>query len=278
MSVLDQLNLPAVMGVINVSPNSFYNPVNTIDAALHAAEAMVSAGVDIIDVGGEATSVNVSIEKEAPSIQEELDRVVPVIEAIAQRFDLLISVDTSQAQVMHDAVAAGAGMINDQRALRRDGALQVASELTVPICLMHFFKASRKPGSTSLENFLQQVKQELQEAVQRCERAGIKRDRLLIDPGFGQGNYSKNCDENFYLLSHLSQLQEIGLPILVGWSRKSMIGDVLNVPPKDRLYGSISAAVIAAMQGASVIRVHDVKETVDAMKIYKEMIRLRSLD
>jgi len=271
MSLVSHLNFepPAVMGVINASPNSFYNPVDTIESALCEAEAMVLAGASIIDVGGEATSPNVKIERDAPSIQEELDRVVPVIEAIAERFDTLISVDTSQADVMRAAVSVGAGMINDQRALRQDQALETAAALNVPICLMHFFQAPRQPGDIELDALLEQVKHELSEAVQRCELAGISRERLLIDPGFGQGNFGKNCDENYYLLANLTRFQELGLPILVGWSRKSMIGDVLNVPPKERLYGSIAAAVISAMQGAAVIRVHDVKETVEAVKIFQ---------
>jgi len=269
---------PAVMGVINASPNSFYNPIDSIESALREAETMVSTGAAIIDVGGEATNPNVIIERDAPSVQEEIDRVVPVIEAIAKRFDVCISVDTSQATVMCEAVKVGAGMINDQRALREEHALETAAELQVPVCLMHSRglmtedtsqRNSEHQKKKDLETFLLQVKQALLASVQRCEDAGILRDRLLIDPGFGQGNYGKNVVENYYLLSQLNRFQDLDLPILVGWSRKSMIGDVLNVPPQDRLYGSISAAVIAAMNGASVIRVHDVKETVDAIKIFQ---------
>lgn len=263
------------MGVINVSPNSFYHPVSDVDGALREAEAMVVAGVDIIDVGGEATNLDVLIARDAPSIEVELQRVIPVIEAIRQRFDVLVSVDTSQARVMREAVAAGAGMINDQRALRLEDALETVAVMDVPVCLMHFFETTRQPGSCDLSVFLQQVKQELQASVDRCERAGIARDRLLIDPGFGQGNYGKNTEENCYLLDNLNQFQDLGLPILVGWSRKSMIGDILNAPPKDRLYGSIAAAVIAVMRGASVVRVHDVKATVDAIKICRAALRGR---
>ncbi len=269
---LDQ-SKPVIMGVINSSPNSFYCPTDSILAALHKVDAMVAAGAAIIDVGGEATNPNVIIERDAPSIQQELDRVIPVIEAITQRFDILVSVDTSEAAIMREAVAAGAGMINDQRALVREGALQAALELAVPICLMHFFTSSRLWKRPDYERLLLQVYQELKQAINRCETAGILRSRLLIDPGFGQGNYGKSCDENYYLLAHLNRFQALGLPILVGWSRKSMIGDVLKAPPEDRLYGSMAAAVIAAMQGASVIRVHDVKETMDAIKIFKAVAR-----
>jgi len=265
-------DVPAVMGVINASPDSFYNPIKSIDDAIRQAEAMVSAGAAIIDIGGEATNPNLSIEHDIPSVEQQLDRVIPVIEAISRRFDVLLSVDTSQAQVMRAAIAAGAGMINDQRALREPQALQTAAELAVPVCLMHFFKASRQPGTISLAALLLQIKQELLTAVQRCQQAGIPRQRLLIDPGFGQGSYyCKNCDENYYLLANLSDFKELGLPILVGWSRKSMIGDVLNAPPDNRLYGSIAAAVIALMNGASIIRVHDVKETIHALKIFQAM-------
>jgi dihydropteroate synthase len=259
---------PAIMGVINVSPNSFYQSVNSIDAALRLAESMVFDGATIIDVGGEATNPDVMLARDASSIQQEIDGVAPVIAAITSRFDVLVSVDTSQAKVMEAAVESGAGMINDQRALREAGALEVAARLSVPVCLMHFFHSPREPGSTDLEALLLQIQQELLAIVQRCEQAGISREHLMIDPGFGQGHYGKNAEENYYLLAHLKRFQSLGLPILVGWSRKSMIGEVLNAPPEGRLYGSISAAVIAALQGAAVIRAHDVKATVEAIKIY----------
>ncbi|MCB1826899.1 MAG: dihydropteroate synthase [Coxiellaceae bacterium] len=266
------------MGVINASPNSFYNPIDDVDAALKQAESMVLSGASIIDVGGEATNPNVHIERDGPSIQQEMDRVTPVIEAIKKHYDVLVSVDTSQAAVMRAAVEAGADMINDQRALREENALETAAALSVPVCLMHFFNEPRKPGSSSPASLLQQIKQELSDAVLRCEQAGIPREKLIIDPGFGQGNYGKNCLENYYLLEKLDAFHTLGLPILVGWSRKSMIGDVLNAPAEGRLYGSIAAAVIAAMKGAAVIRVHDVKATVDAVKVFQAMRRCESLD
>lgn len=268
---LVKLQKPCVMGVINMSPNSFFNPIHHLSDALDAVEKMVVSGASIIDVGGEATSPNVVIERDAPSIQEEIDRVVPVIEAISSRFDVLISVDTSQSDVMREAVRCGADMVNDQRALREAGALEAVAELKVPVCLMHFFDSVRKPEHCDLESLLMTIKNDLLQSVERCEDAGISRDRILVDPGFGQGNYRKGCKENYYLLSRLNEFSAMNLPVLIGWSRKSMIGDVLNVPVDKRLYGSIAAATIAAMLGASVIRVHDVKESMDAMLVLQHV-------
>ena len=266
-----RLPKPCVMGVINRSPNSFFKPTHSFSDALHVAEKMLASGVSIIDVGGEATSPKVHIENDAPSAQEEIDRICPLIEAVSQKLDVLISVDTSKADVMRAAVRCGADLINDQRALREPGALEAVAELKVPVCLMHFFDKPRVPGSTDATELLETVKADLLRSVQRCETAGISRDRILIDPGFGQGNYGKNCKENYYLLSRLTEFLSMDLPILIGWSRKSMIGDVLNLPVEQRLHGSISAATIAAMLGASVIRVHDVKETVEALTVFRHM-------
>lgn len=258
---------PAIMGIINVSPNSFYNPHSSIDAALHTAEKMVDEGADILDIGGEATNPFVDIETDSPSVQIELDRLLPVIEAIKRRFSILISVDTSRPVVMREAINMGADMINDQRALSLDDALVTVSALKTPVCLMHFPARTRASGLLSCAELLVSIKKELKESVRRCKKAGILEDRIVIDPGFGQGHYSKNLMENFYLLNHLSQFVAMGLPVLSGWSRKSMIGDVLNQPPKDRLYGSIAADVLAAYQGASIIRTHDVQATWEGVKI-----------
>ena len=258
------------MGVINCSPNSFHAPVQNYDEALSQAEAMIQAGAAILDVGGEATNPFVNIECEAPSVQAEIDRVALVIDAIKERFDVLVSVDTSRPEVM---LAANADMINDQRALQLPGALEAAIKLDVPVCLMHFFD-KRVPGSTSLQVMLMQIKNDLMAFVKRCELAGIARNKLIIDPGFGQGNYGKSCDENFYLLSHLDQLVALGLPVLSGWSRKSMIGDVLGVTADKRLYGSITAAVISAQKGASILRVHDVAATMDAIKVLRKQCEM----
>lgn len=257
---------PWIMGVVNRSPNSFFNPMNNNDQALREVERMVNAGVHIIDVGGEASNPFVNIEQESPDTSEELARVAPCIELIKARFDVLVSVDTSYPAVMRAAVEAGADIINDQRALQMPEALATAAELQTPVCLMHGFYPPREAGSSSLKDFLQRVKYDLSARIAACQMAGIPRDRLIIDPGFGQGHYGKNCDENSYLLAHLPALTPIA-PVLVGWSRKSMIGDILQVPIEDRLYGSLAAATMAAILGAAIIRVHDVPESMDAIKI-----------
>lgn len=262
-----EFSKPAVMGVINTSPNSFYNPHATIKAALQTAERMVADGADILDIGGEATNPGVDIDAEEPSAQAEIERVVPVVSAIKKRFDVLLSVDTSRAAVIQAAVTAGADMMNDQRALRDNDTLSVVSALKIPICLMHFFNPIRQPGSSDLGALLNAIKRDLTQAVERCEQHGIRRDRIIIDPGFGQGNYGKNTQENFYLLAHLHEFVSMGFPVLTAWSRKSMIGDVLDRPAQDRLYGSIAADTVATLNGAAIIRTHDVKAIVDATKI-----------
>ncbi len=260
---------PAVMGIVNVSPNSFFNPHFSLDEVLNSVESMIDAGVSIIDVGGEASNPSVDIAKQAPSVQEEIDRVMPAITAIRQRFDILISIDTRRAMVMQAAVAAGADIINDQRHLSEENALSVAASLKTPVCLMHFFKEKRLPDSLPPQDLLQQIKQELQAQADRCLQAGITRDRIILDPGFGQGNYGKNARENFYLLAKLSEFAELGFPVLSGWSRKSMISDALGggVPVEQRLFGSIAADTLATFLGAHILRTHTVRATVDAAKI-----------
>lgn len=261
---------PSVMGVINMSPDSFYRPYSAHDEIFKIVEEMVKCGVDIIDVGGEATNLTVDLEN-SPSAQEQMDRVAPLIEFVAQ-FPVLISIDTSLPEVMREAVARGADIINDQRGLQAPGALAMAVELGVPVALMHFFAAPRRPGNGSLPELLARIKADLWTTVTRCQTAGMSAERIIIDPGFGQGHYCKNAEENYFLLAHLSELAAWGFPVLTGWSRKSMIGETLgNVPPEERLYGSIAAAVLAAMQGASIIRVHDVPETIDAIKVFRAM-------
>ncbi|MDF1655170.1 MAG: dihydropteroate synthase [Coxiellaceae bacterium] len=261
---------PAVMGVINMSPNSFYQPCESLEQGLVQAERMIAEGADILDIGGEATNPLVDIAAEAPSVNAEIERVVPLIAAIKQRHpDILLSVDTSNVAAMQAAIDAGVDMINDQRALRRDGALEVVANSDVAVCLMHFFMPQRQPQSNSSEAMLQQICKELQQWAQRCEDAGIAADRIVLDPGFGGGNFGKDTPENFYLLRHMDLLHDLGYPLLVGWSRKSMIGDVLGgVSSDQRLYGSVAAATLAAVQGADILRVHDVAPTVDAVKVF----------
>lgn len=272
-----KFNKPCVMGIINMSPNSFYQPYTTVDTAIDAIANMVAAGVDMIDIGGEATNPQVDIDSQKPNTQAEMDRILPLLHAVKTRFPLWVSIDTSSAKVMKAAIDAGADMINDQRALKDPAALAEVANTKAAVCLMHFFHAPRMPGSSSPTTLLQQILQELIHSINRCIEAGISPQRIVIDPGFGQGNYGKNCHENYYLLAYLSAFTELGYPVLVGWSRKSMIGDVLsNAPVSERLSGSLAAATIAALSGAAIIRVHDVQETLDAMKVTRAFMAEQS--
>lgn len=257
------LSTPQVMGILNVTPDSFsdggtHNSLN--DAVNHAAK-LIADGASIIDIGGESTRPGAS----DVSIDEELQRVVPVVEAIRQRFDVWISVDTSKAQVMAESANVGASIINDIRSLQEPGALEAAAKTGLPVCIMHMQGDPKTmQQSPHYENVMIDIDHFLRENIQRCVDAGIEKNQIILDPGFGFG---KNLAHNYQLLAHLSELHHFGLPILAGMSRKSMVGQLLNVPPQERVAGSVACAVIAAMQGAQIIRVHDVKETVDAMKV-----------
>jgi len=254
----------AVMGVINVTPDSFSDGgcFLSLERALNEAEAMVRGGAAIVDVGGESTRPGAA----GVSAAEELDRVIPVISAIAQRFDLPISIDTSKPDVMREAVAAGAGLINDVRALRDDGAVEAAAALGVPVCLMHMQGEPRNmQANPHYEDVVGDIKAFLQERVDACAAAGIGRDRLLLDPGFGFG---KTLEHNLELLRRLDEFHDMGFPLLVGMSRKAMIGAILDRPVDRRLHGGLALAVIAAWQGASIVRVHDVAATVDALRVH----------
>ena len=258
---------PVVMGIINVSPNSFYRPHGNVVAAVHTAQQMIAEGAQILDVGGEATNPFVDIEKASPTVQQEIDRVVPVVEAIKQDCDVLVSVDTSCAEVMRASVAVGADIINDQRALRRGDAMATVGALQTPVCLMHFFTPMRQPDTCDFSALFKRIQEDLMHAVKQCEQHGIARDRIILDPGFGGGNFGKSTDENYSLLAHVPSLVALGFPLLSGWSRKSMIGDTLQVPPEERLYGSIIADAFAIFHGAAIIRTHDVKAASDAIKV-----------
>ena len=256
------LDAPVVMGVLNVTPDSFSDGGRFLaaDAALRQAEAMVAHGAAIVDVGGESTRPGA----EPVSVQEEIDRVIPVIEALAERVDAVISVDTSTPEVMRAAATAGAGLINDVRALRRDGALEVAAATHLPVCLMHM---QGEPGTMQQDpqyrDVVTEVQAFLRHRVEACEHQGIARERLLLDPGFGFG---KTLAHNLQLLAGLRRLAG-ELPVLVGMSRKSMIGKVTGREVDDRLAGSLAAAVMAVERGASIVRTHDVRETVDAVRM-----------
>ncbi len=261
-SILD-LSHPHVMGILNVTPDSFsdggrHNQL--VDAVRHANE-MINAGATIIDVGGESTRPGAS----EVSTQEELERVIPVVEALAQRFEVWISVDTSKAEVIEESARAGAHIINDIRSLSEPGALEAAAATGLPVCLMHMQGEPRTmQQAPHYENVFAEVESYFAEQIRRCEAAGIAKEKLLLDPGFGFG---KNLAHNYELLARLSAFHRFGLPLLVGMSRKSMVGQLLNVGPNQRLSGSLACAVIAAMQGAQIIRVHDVKETVEALRV-----------
>ena len=259
------LSQPQVMGILNVTPDSFSDggKHTNVSQALDHALRMIEEGATFIDIGGESTRPG------APdvSLQEELDRTIPVIEAVAKNTPCVISIDTSKADVMREAVNAGAGLINDVRALQEPGALQVAAEAQVPVCLMHMQGQPRTmQQSPEYDDVVNDVGQFLLARTKVCEEAGITKDKILFDPGYGFG---KSLEHNYTLVKHLPSLMKLGYPVLVGMSRKSMIGNLLNRKVDERLAGSISLATIVAQMGAHIIRVHDVKETADAVNIVK---------
>lgn len=270
--ILD-LSRPHVMGILNVTPDSFSDGGRFVspDAALQQARAMVAQGASLIDVGGESTRPGAAPVSE----QEELDRVIPVVERLRAALDTVISVDTSNPAVMKAAAAAGAHLINDVRALARPGALEAAASTGLPVCIMHM---KGEPGvmqqNPHYDNVVEDVVQYLEARSQACIAAGIMANRILVDPGFGFG---KNLQHNLQLMHHLEQLQQLPYPLLVGVSRKSMIGAVLDRPVGQRLIGSVALAVIAVQKGARIIRAHDVGATVDAVRMTHAVMQ-ESLD
>jgi dihydropteroate synthase len=252
-----------VMGILNVTPDSFSDggKFTHLDAALKQAEKMVNTGVSFIDIGGESTRPG------APEVelQQELDRVLPIIEAIHQRFDTWISIDTSKPVVMEEAVKAGADLINDVRALQEPNALKVAATANVPVCLMHMQGQPRTMQANPIYNDLfVDVSAFLEERILACQSVGIAKDKLILDPGFGFG---KTLAHNYQLLANLERFHQLGLPILAGMSRKSMIFKLLDIEPKQAVSGSLACASIAAMKGAQIIRVHDFEQTMDIVKV-----------
>ena len=261
-STLD-LSHPHVMGILNVTPDSFSDggTHNTLVEAVKHANLMINAGATIIDIGGESTRPGAA----DVSVEEELARVIPTVEAIAQRFEVWISVDTSKPEVIRESARVGAHIINDIRSLTEPGALEAAAETGLPVCLMHMQgQPKTMQDAPKYADVFADVERFFVEHIVRCERAGIAKEKLLLDPGFGFG---KNLSHNYELLARLGEFHHFGLPLLVGMSRKSMVGQLLNVGPTERLSGSLACAVIAAMQGAQIIRVHDVKETVEALRV-----------
>ncbi len=262
------LSRPRVMGILNVTPDSFSDGgrFTGASAALEHALAMIEAGADFIDIGGESTRPGA----EPVSAEAEIARVVPVIEALGPHCPVPISIDTSKPAVMRAAVAAGAGLINDVRALREPGALETAVELGVPVCLMHMQGEPRTmQAAPAYGDVVAEVRDFLLARAAACEAAGMPRQRILLDPGFGFG---KALAHNLSLLKHLDALVATGYPVLAGLSRKSMLGQVTGLPVERRLAPSLAAAVLAARAGARVLRVHDVGETVAALALVTALI------
>ncbi len=255
---------PQVMGVLNRTPDSFSDGGIFTDfaAAVRRAHAMAEEGAAIIDIGGESTRPGA----EAVSVQQELDRVMPLVERLAGEMDTPISIDTGKPEVMREAVRAGAVMINDVYALRLPGALTAALACRAPVCLMHMQGEPRgMQQNPQYADVVTEVRGFLEERTRVCEAAGIPRSQILIDPGFGFG---KTLAHNLALLRRLHEFASLGQPLLVGLSRKSSIGTLLGgVPPMERLHGSVAAAAVAVLRGAHIIRAHDVKATVEALKV-----------
>ncbi|MDP9785263.1 dihydropteroate synthase [Pseudomonas fluorescens] len=251
------------MGILNVTPDSFSDGgrFSQLDAALRHAEAMVAAGATLIDVGGESTRPGAR----AVSPTEELERVAPIVERIHRELDVVISVDTSTPAVMRETARLGAGLINDVRSLRRDGALDAAAATGLPVCLMHMLG---EPGTMQndprYDDVTREVGEFLVERLDQCAAVGIPAERIILDPGFG---FAKTLAHNLSLFKHMEALHALGRPLLVGVSRKSMIGNALGRPVGERLYGGLALAALALTKGARILRVHDVAETMDVVRM-----------
>jgi dihydropteroate synthase len=251
------------MGILNVTPDSFSDGGRFAqrDLALRHAEAMVSAGATLIDVGGESTRPGAR----TVSPVEELERVAPIVEAISRELDVVISVDTSTPAVIRETARLGAGLINDVRSLQRDGALDAAVATGLPVCLMHMRgEPTDMQSDPRYDDLLGEVSSFLRERINACVAAGIAREQIILDPGFGFG---KTLEHNLSLFKHMEVLHELGRPLLVGVSRKSMIGKVLDKSVDQRLYGALALAGMAITKGARILRVHDVPETVDVVRM-----------
>lgn len=259
------LSRPQIMGILNVTPDSFSDGGKFLqqDQALSQVEQMLQAGASIIDIGGESTRPNA----QEVSLDQELQRVVPLVEAVRQRFDCWISVDTSKPQVMYESAQVGMDLINDIRALQEPLALETALQLNLPVCIMHMQGQPRTmQENPHYENVVEEVFDFLQKRSEICIQAGMAKEQIIWDVGFGFG---KTLEHNYQLLRHLTQFCESGHPVLAGLSRKSMIGNLLDKPVEERVLGSVIGATIATMSGAAIVRVHDVAETAEAFKILK---------
>jgi dihydropteroate synthase len=260
-----RLDMPRVMGIVNVTPDSFSDGGThaSADAAVAHGLALAEQGADVLDIGGESTRPGAA---DVP-LDEELRRVIPVIERLAKETALPISVDTSKPEVMRAAGAPGAGMVNDVYALRREGALDAAAELGVPVVLMHMLGEPRSmQDDPRYDDVVADVHRFLAERIFSAEMAGIAKKNIVVDPGFGFG---KSRDHNLALLAQLQRFTELGVPVMAGLSRKKTIGELTgHAMPRDRLHGSVAAHLIAAQRGAMLLRVHDVAATVDALRVW----------
>lgn len=259
---------PLIMGILNVTPDSFSDggQHHQIDAALRQAEKMLKQGADILDIGGESTRPGAAPVDAAT----EISRVIPVIKKLKAEFECVISLDTNKAEVMSEGLSAGIDIINDVCALGNPGAMDVAVQSDVPVCLMHM---KGTPATMQNKPEYQDVITELVDffdyRIKQCEQVGIKRSRIWVDPGFGFG---KSLEDNYKILQQLDRFSDFGLPVLAGLSRKSMLGNLLNLETSDRINSSVVAATLALTKGANILRVHDVEQTSQAVKIYKAMI------
>ena len=257
---------PLVMGIINVTPDSFSDGghFDSPERALGHALALVEQGADILDVGGESTRPGA----EPVSAQQEMDRIVPVIERIVAETDTPISIDTVKAEVMREALSVGAGMINDVKGLRGEGVIEVAAGTAVPVCIMHMQGEPRTmQKNPEYHDVVEDIKSFFEERLAACEAAGVDVDRVVLDPGFGFG---KRLEHNLALLRRFEEFKVSGWPVLAGISRKSMLGQITGRERADeRVAASISAALLVAQKGAAILRVHDVAETVDALKVWE---------
>ena len=275
--ILD-LTSPVVMGILNVTPDSFSDGgrYDSLNRAMEHAHQMIADGAGIVDIGGESTRPNAQLVSEA----EEIDRVVPVIEALRAETDVIVSIDTSSASVMKASVEAGAGIINDVRALNCPGALAAAAECDVPVVLMHSLIEQPEQGFVpQYDDVVAAVADYLKERVQACEQAGIRRKNIVLDPGFGGGMFGKAPAHDLVLVKRFQEFygerHGLGLPILAGVSRKSFIGAVLGNTADERLAASLAVAVMLAQAGVQIVRVHDVKETADALAMLQAVSAAR---
>lgn len=265
-----RLDRPRVMGIVNVTPDSFSDGGlhDSVEAAVAHGLRLAAEGADLLDVGGESSRPGAT----AVDVAEELRRVVPVIERLSRETSLAVSVDTSKPEVMRAAVAAGAGMINDVQALRRDGALDAAAALGVPVVLTHMLGEPRSmQDAPHYDDVVADVHRFLAERIFACEMSGIPRKNIVVDPGFGFG---KTLAHNLLLLRQLARLGDLGVPVLAGLSRKRSLGELTGRAVDERVFASVAAAVLAAEYGARIIRVHDVAATVDALKVWAAVAAL----